>query len=132
MVNPPTQQVSDGEAEKSLGAVRFGPFELSLETQELRKNGVPVKLSGQAIQVLAMLTANPGKLVTREELQKKLWPAESFGDFEHGLNAAVNKVREKLGDSATIPKYVETLPGRGYRFYRAGRAGRSQTLTRWA
>ena len=104
------------EAEKSLGAVRFGPFELSLETQELRKNGVPVKLSGQAIQVLAMLTANPGKLVTREELQKKLWPAESFGDFEHGLNAAVNKVREKLGDSATIPKYVETLPGRGYRF----------------
>ena len=85
------------EAEKSLGAVRFGPFELSLETQELRKNGVPVKLSGQAIQVPAMLTANPGKLVTREELQKKLWPAESFGDFEHGLNAAVNKVRENAG-----------------------------------
>ena len=104
------------EAEKSLGAVRFGPFELSLETQELRKNGVPVKLSGQAIQVLAMLTAAPGKLVTREELQKKLWPADSFGDFEHGLNAAVNKLREKLGDSATTPTYIETLQGRGYRF----------------
>ena len=72
------------EAEKSLGSVRFGPFELALDTQELRKHGVPVKLSGQAIQVLAILTANPGKLVTREELQKKLWPAESFGDFEHG------------------------------------------------
>jgi DNA-binding winged helix-turn-helix (wHTH) protein len=104
------------EAEKSLGAVRFGPFELSLETQELRKNGVPVKLSGQAIQVLAMLTATPGKLVTREELQKKLWPGDSFGDFEHGLNAAVNKLREKLGDSATTPTYIETLQGRGYRF----------------
>src|SRR5215472_15775601 len=104
------------EVEKSLGAVRFGPFELSLETEELRKNGVALKLSGQAIQVLAMLTANPGKLVTREELQKKLWPGDSFGDFEHGLNAAVNKLREKLGDSATTPTYIETLPGRGYRF----------------
>jgi Tol biopolymer transport system component/DNA-binding winged helix-turn-helix (wHTH) protein len=104
------------EAEKSLGSVRFGPFELSLETQELRKHGVPLKVSGQAIQVLAMLTANPGKLVTREELRKKLWPAESFGDFEHGLNAAVNKLREKLGDSATTPTYIETLQGRGYRF----------------
>jgi DNA-binding response OmpR family regulator len=69
----------------------------------LRKHGILLKLSGQAIQVLAILTANPGKLVTREELQKKLWPAESFGDFEHGLNAAVNKLREKLGDSAVTP-----------------------------
>jgi DNA-binding winged helix-turn-helix (wHTH) protein/Tol biopolymer transport system component len=104
------------ELERSLGSVGFGPFELSLETQELRKHGVPLKLSGQAIQVLEMLTAKPGKLVTREELQKKLWPAESFGDFEHGLNAAVNKLREKLGDSATTPTYIETLSGRGYRF----------------
>jgi Tol biopolymer transport system component/DNA-binding winged helix-turn-helix (wHTH) protein len=104
------------EPSKAADVVRFGPFELSLDTQELRKHGVPVKLFGQAIQVLAMLAANPGKLVTREELQKKLWPAESFGDFEHGLNAAVNKLREKLGDSAATPTYVETLPGRGYRF----------------
>ena len=104
------------EAEQRLGSVQFGPFELSLETQELRKHGVPLKLSGQAIQVLAMLTANPGKLVTREELQKRLWPGDSFGDFEHGLNAAVNKLREKLGDSASTPSYIETLPGRGYRF----------------
>src|SRR5215469_9021191 len=104
------------EGEKSLGAVRFGPFELLLDTQELRKHGIPVKLSGQAIQVLAILTGNPGKLVTREELQRKLWPGDSFGDFEHGLNAAVNKLREKLGDSATAATYIETLPGRGYRF----------------
>jgi Tol biopolymer transport system component/DNA-binding winged helix-turn-helix (wHTH) protein len=68
------------------------------------------------MQVLLVLTAFPGKLVTREELQQKLWQGNSFGDFEHGLNAAVNKLREKLGDSATTPKYVETLAGRGYRF----------------
>jgi Tol biopolymer transport system component/DNA-binding winged helix-turn-helix (wHTH) protein len=104
------------EASKSLGSVQFGPFELLLDTQELRKHGLPVKLSGQAIQVLTLLVARPGQLVTREELQEKLWPGDSFGDFEHGLNAAVNKLRERLGDSATTPTYVETLPGRGYRF----------------
>lgn len=104
------------EAEKSLGSVRFGPFELSLETQELRKHGIPVSLFGQAIQILLVLTANPGRLVTREELQQKLWPGASYGDPEHGLNAAVNKLREKLGDSATTPTYIETLQGRGYRF----------------
>jgi DNA-binding winged helix-turn-helix (wHTH) protein len=104
------------EPRKTADVVRFGPFELLLDTQELRKHGIPLKLSGQAIQVLAMLAANPGQLVTREELQKKLWPGDSFGDFEHGLNAAVNKLREKLGDSATTPTYIETLPGRGYRF----------------
>jgi DNA-binding winged helix-turn-helix (wHTH) protein len=87
-------------AEKSLGSVRFGPFELVLDTQELRKHGIPVNLSGQAIQVLVVLTASLGKLITREELQQKLWPGASYGDPEHGLNAAVNKLREKLGDSA--------------------------------
>ena len=104
------------ELEKSLRSVRFGPFELSLETQELRKHGIPLKLSGQAIQVLEMLTANPGKMVTRDELQQKLWPGAPYGDPQHGLNAAVNKLRETLGDSATTPTYIETLPGRGYRF----------------
>jgi DNA-binding winged helix-turn-helix (wHTH) protein len=104
------------EAEKSLGSVRFGPFELLLDTQELRKHGISVNLSGQAIQILTVLTASPGRLVTREELQQKLWPGASYGDPEHGLNAAINKLREKLGDSATTPTYVETLPGRGYRF----------------
>jgi Tol biopolymer transport system component/DNA-binding winged helix-turn-helix (wHTH) protein len=104
------------EAEKSVGTVRFGPFELSLETQELRKHGFPVNLYGQAIQILLVLTANHGKLVTREELQQKLWPGGNYGDPKHGLNAAINKLREKLGDSATTPTYIETLPGRGYRF----------------
>jgi TolB-like protein/DNA-binding winged helix-turn-helix (wHTH) protein/Flp pilus assembly protein TadD len=104
------------ETEKSLGSIRFGPFELSLETQELRKHGRPLKLSGQAIQVLELLTTNVGKLVTRDELQQKLWPGGNYGDPKHGLNAAVNKLRETLGDSAITPTYVETLPGRGYRF----------------
>ena len=99
-----------------LGSIRFGRFELSADTGELRKDGQRRKLSGQAIQVLTILVANPGKLVTREELQQKLWPGASFGDPEHGLNAAVNKLRETLGDSATEPKYIETVPGRGYRF----------------
>jgi Tol biopolymer transport system component/DNA-binding winged helix-turn-helix (wHTH) protein len=99
--------------------LRFGRFELSADSGELRKDGVRLKLAGQAIQVLAMLAANPGKLVTREELQQKLWPGASFGDPEHGLNAAVNKLRETLGDSATEPKYIETVPGRGYRFIAA-------------
>src|SRR5262245_251070 len=99
------------EASKSLGSVQFGPFELLLDTQELRKHGLPDKLSGQAIQILIDLATRPGQLVTREELQRKLWPTDSYGDFEHGLNAAVNKLREKLRDSATTPTYVETLPG---------------------
>src|SRR5215471_4614040 len=97
-------------------SLRFGPFELSLESGELRKNGVRLKLSGQAIQVLVMLAEHPKRLVSREELQQKLWPGDSYGDFEHGLNAAVNRVRETLGDSAIEPEYIETVPRRGYRF----------------
>jgi Tol biopolymer transport system component/DNA-binding winged helix-turn-helix (wHTH) protein len=107
------------EESEVLGSVRFGRFELSADTGELRKDGIRLKLSGQAIMVLTILAANPGKLVTREELQQKLWPGASFGDPEHGLNAAVNKLRETLGDSATEPKYIETVPGRGYRFIAA-------------
>ena len=104
------------EAKATPGLLRFGRFDLSADTGELRKDGVRLKVSGQAIQVLSMLAANPGQLVTREELQQKLWPGASYGDPEHGLNAAVNKLRETLGDSATEPKYIETVPGRGYRF----------------
>ena len=99
-----------------LTRVRFGPFELFVESGELRKNGVRLKLSGQPIQVLSTLVASPGRVVTREELQHQLWPASSFGDFEKGLNAAVNRLRENLNDSAHDPKYIETIPGRGYRF----------------
>jgi Tol biopolymer transport system component/DNA-binding winged helix-turn-helix (wHTH) protein len=96
--------------------MHFGPFDLSPELSELRKHGQRLKLSGQAIDVLLMLASNAGRLVTREELQRKLWPGDSFGDFEHGLNAAVNRLRETLGDSATDPTYIETIPRRGYRF----------------
>jgi len=104
------------ESSKTLGSIRFDRFDLSVETGELRKEGVRLKLSGQAVEVLVLLVASPGKLVAREELQQKLWPGASYGDPEHGLNAAVNRLRETLGDSATEPKYIETVPGRGYRF----------------
>jgi Tol biopolymer transport system component/DNA-binding winged helix-turn-helix (wHTH) protein len=101
---------------ETVGSIRFGPYELSLDGEELRKDGNRLKLTGQAIQVLVVLANNSGKLVTREELQQRLWPGATYGDFEHGLNAAVNRLRETLGDSATDPKYIETIPRRGYRF----------------
>jgi Tol biopolymer transport system component/DNA-binding winged helix-turn-helix (wHTH) protein len=107
------------EPSETLGSIRFGRFALSVETGELRKDGVRLKLSGQAVEVLLLLVASPGKLVAREGLQQKLWPGASYGDPEHGLNAAVNRLRETLGDSATEPKYIETVPGRGYRFIAA-------------
>ena len=111
-----TEWWSMAESSETFGSIRFGRFDLSVETGELRKEGVRMKLSGQAVEVLLLLIASPGKLVTREDLQQKLWPGASYGDPEHGLNAAVNRLRETLGDSATEPKYVETVPGRGYRF----------------
>jgi Tol biopolymer transport system component/DNA-binding winged helix-turn-helix (wHTH) protein len=101
------------------GSIRFAPFELVLEPEELRRNGIRVKVSGQALQVLIVLASDPGRLVTREHLHKVLWPETSFGDFEHGLNAAVNRLREILGDSAVNPKYIETIPRQGYRFIAA-------------
>ena len=95
--------------------VRFGAFEADLRTGELRKDGVKLKFSGQPFQVLAILLERPGEVVTREELQKRLWP-DTFVDVERNLNTAVNKIREVLGDSAESPCFVETLPRRGYRF----------------
>jgi Tol biopolymer transport system component/DNA-binding winged helix-turn-helix (wHTH) protein len=95
--------------------VRFGAFEADLLTGELRKNGVRLKFGGQPFQVLAILLERPGDVVTREELQKRLWP-DTFVDVERNLNTAVNKIREVLGDSAESPSFVETLPRRGYRF----------------
>ena len=97
-------------------AIRFGAFELDLRTRELHKHGVKVKLAGQPIEVLAMLLERPGELVTREELQKKLWPHDTIVEFEHSINAAVKRLREALGDDADNPRLVETLPRRGYRF----------------
>ena len=96
--------------------VRFGVFELDLSAGELRKNGVKLRLQGQPLQVLTLLLERSGEVVTREELQQKLWPSDTFVDFDHSLNTAINKVREALGDSASSPRYVETLARRGYRF----------------
>jgi Tol biopolymer transport system component/DNA-binding winged helix-turn-helix (wHTH) protein len=95
--------------------IRFATFEVDLQAQELRKGGLRLKLSGQPFQVLAILLEQPGVVVTREELQKRLWP-DTFVDVDHNLNTAINKIREVLGDSAENPRFVETLPRRGYRF----------------
>jgi TolB-like protein/DNA-binding winged helix-turn-helix (wHTH) protein/Tfp pilus assembly protein PilF len=96
--------------------VRFGVFEVDLRAEELRKQGMKVRLRGHPFDILAMLLERPGELVTREELRDRLWPADSFVDFDHGLNAAVNRLREAIGDSADNPRFVETVPRRGYRF----------------
>jgi DNA-binding winged helix-turn-helix (wHTH) protein len=104
-------------AVKSTGRVfRFGPFEADEATGQLRKHGVRIKLHGQPFQVLVCLLAKPGEVVTREELQQLLWRDQTFVDFDHGLNTAMNKLRQALGDSAGKPQYVETIPGKGYRF----------------
>ena len=96
--------------------VRFGSFEADLHTRELRKHGLKLKVQEQPFQVLAMLLARPGELVTREEIRSRLWPQDTFIDFDHGLNAAVRRLRDALNDNAETPRFVETLPRRGYRF----------------
>ncbi len=96
--------------------VRFAVFEVDLQTGELRKSGSKVKLQEQPFQILSLLLERPGELVMREELRKKLWPADTFVDFDVGLNASIKKLREALGDSADTPRFIETLPRRGYRF----------------
>ena len=96
--------------------VRFGVFELDLASEELRKSGVRVKLTEQPFQVLVTLLERPGELIKRDELRQKLWADDTFVDFDHSLNAAINKLREALGDSAGNPRFVETVPRRGYRF----------------
>src|SRR5437773_2213431 len=95
---------------------QFGPYRADLRTGELRKHGIRLRLQEQPFQVLAMLLLNQGELVTREQLQKRLWPGDTFVDFDHGLNTAINKLREVLSDSADSPRFIETVPRRGYRF----------------
>lgn len=102
--------------ERPPSRVRFGPFEADLHTHELWKYGTKIRLVGQPFEVLAILLRRPGELVTREELRGRLWAGDTYVDFDHGLNAAVNKLRDALSDSAESPRYVETLPRRGYRF----------------
>ena len=105
------QQVPNGN-----GTVRFGSFEADLHSGEVRKEGSRVKLQEQPFKVLQVLLERPGALVTREELRSRIWPDESFGDFDHAVNVAVGKLRAALGDSADNPCFVETIPRRGYRF----------------
>src|SRR5262249_44170226 len=105
-----------GQAHQHPGQLRFGVFEVNLRAGELRKHGLRVRLQEQPFRVLALLLEHPGEVVTREELQKELWPADTFVDFDHGLNKAINKIREALGDSAECPRFVETIARRGYRF----------------
>jgi TolB-like protein/DNA-binding winged helix-turn-helix (wHTH) protein/tetratricopeptide (TPR) repeat protein len=95
---------------------RFSVFELDVRTGELRKSGTRVRLSGQPLKILERLIARPGELVTREELQQELWSDDTFVDFERNLNSAIKRLRTSLGDSAEVPRFIETLPRRGYRF----------------
>jgi Tol biopolymer transport system component/DNA-binding winged helix-turn-helix (wHTH) protein len=101
---------------KSQARHAFGPFEVDASAGELRKRGVRLRLSGQPLQILLTLLAHPGEVVTREQMREEVWTETTFVDFEHGLNAAMNKLRRALGDSAENPRYIETVPGRGYRF----------------
>src|SRR5215469_13379666 len=95
---------------------RFARFEVDFRACELRKEGTKIRLQEQPFQVLAALLENPGQIVTREELQRRLWPSDTFVDFDHGLNSAIARLREALNDSASAPKYIETVGRRGYRF----------------
>lgn len=95
---------------------RFGVFEVDLRSGEVRKAGIRIRIQGQPFEVLAILLTQPGEVVTREELQRRLWPTDTFVDFDHGVNTAINKLRVALSDTADTPRYIETLPRRGYRF----------------
>lgn len=95
---------------------RFGVFEADAATGELRKQGIRIKLNTQPFQVLAMLLERPGELLTRDEIAHELWPTGTFVDYEHGVNSAINRIREALGDTAASPRFIETLARRGYRF----------------
>ena len=105
-----------GQPQNSAEIVAFGIYEANLRTGELRRSGLKVKLQEKPFQILSILLEKRGDLVTRDELRERLWPSDTFVDFDHGLNTAVNKLREVLGDSASNPRFIETLPRRGYRF----------------
>ena len=113
-IMPMSSPKSDSSNERRL--LRFGVFEVDPGAGELRKNGARIRLQEQPFQVLVALLENSGQVVTRDYLREKIWPADTFVDFDHSLNTAVNKIRESLGDSASSPRFVETLARRGYRF----------------
>ena len=108
----------NGESQVKNGSrtIRFGAFEADLHSGEVRKSGNRIKLQDQPFKVLEILLERPGSLVTREELQTRIWPEETYGDFDHAVNVAVGKLRMALGDSADNPCFIETVPRRGYRF----------------
>ena len=99
-----------------MDGLRFDAYQVDLRTGELRKHGRKIRLAGRPFQILALLLEQPGELLTRKELQERLWPADTFVDFEHGVNAAIQTLRRALSDSHKNPRYIETLPRRGYRF----------------
>ena len=104
------------EATDRTRRVRFDAFEVDMRAGEVRKHGIRLKLHRQPFQVLSLLLEHAGDVVTREDLRQKLWPGDTFVDFDTGLNSAVKKLRDALCDSAEEPRYIETLPRRGYRF----------------
>src|SRR5512143_1050208 len=104
------------DTSSQLLALRFGPFELDVRSGELRRNGTTVRLQPQPFKVLVLLACRPGEVVTREEVQAEVWPAGTFVDFEQSLNFCVRQIRAALGDNANTPRYLETLPRRGYRW----------------
>ncbi len=108
--------VAKPESSASCRVLRFGAFEFNIQASELRKRGLRIKLGGQPVSVLAMLLERPGEVITREDLQKRLWPAGTYVDFEHSVNSAIKRLRHALGDSADSPRFIETLPRNGYRF----------------
>ncbi|HXN71205.1 MAG TPA: tetratricopeptide repeat protein [Candidatus Acidoferrales bacterium] len=105
-----------GDMAKSSQIYRFADFEADVRARQLRKHGTKLKLQGQPFEMLLMLLESPGEVITREQMQRKLWPVDTFVDFEHSLNTSVKKIRQALNDSATEPRYIETLPRVGYRF----------------
>jgi TolB-like protein/DNA-binding winged helix-turn-helix (wHTH) protein len=115
------------EAADRTRRIRFNAFDVDMRSGEVRKHGIRLKLHGQPFQVLSLLLEHPGDVVTREELRQKLWPGETFVDFDTGLNSAVKKLRNALCDSAEEPRYIETLPRRGYRFIGQVQNGDSST-----
>jgi DNA-binding winged helix-turn-helix (wHTH) protein len=106
----------DTASPSQLGAIRFGVFELDLRAGELRKQGVKIKLQEQPFQVLQVLLERPGEVVTQEELRQRIWPSDTFVDFDGGVNNAIKRLSEAQGDKAETPRFIETLPRRAYRF----------------
>jgi DNA-binding winged helix-turn-helix (wHTH) protein len=104
------------EPSRHTSVLQFGTYEIALQSGELRKAGVRIKVQQQPLKLLELLLEHPGEVVTREQLRSRIWPNESYGDFDQAVNVAIAKLRGALGDSADNPRYIETLPRRGYRF----------------